>query len=273
MRKIFVLLVFCGLITVTAGAAVQYEFRQTTRSEIEQLQGSDVTGRGLIDGSRSRIDFHTGSLYGPGTYVITEDGGKRVTIVNNSDKTYSQHDIGVMAARVGSQQIRIENLKTEFKRIDDRAIVAGLPTERYRLTANYDVTVFFGELSIRQRVETVVEKWTTTAFGDVAQSFFSSGLLKTGNAEIDRLIEAETGKFSGFPLRQVITVTTSAQDVIQSRTKLPLKNSRRQVSETVVTAIEARDVPASQFAVPAGYRKVDRPTSMEKSAALDVTLE
>jgi hypothetical protein len=273
MRKISLVLLSLLLAAATADAAIQYEFRQVTRSDVEQLQRPDVTGRGIIDGARSRIDFHTGSVYGPGTYVITEDSGKSVTIVNNSDKTYSQHDVGAMVSAVGTQQIRIANLKTDFRKMEDKTIVAGLPTEHYRLTASYEVTVAFGELSIRQRVETIVDKWTTTAFGDVAESFFSSGLLKTGNAEIDRLIEAETRRFTGFPLRQVVSVTTRGDDVVQPRTKLPVPSLRRQISETVVTAIEAREVPPGQFAIPAGYKKVDRPTFVDKGAALGVTLQ
>ena len=272
MRKSILLCLIAFTIPAVANAGVQYEFRQTTRSDMDPQQRPGVTGRGIIEGQKSRVDFHSGSEYGPGTYIVSDDGGKRVRVVNTNDKTYAELDVASAASAIGSRKIRVENLKTDFRKLDDKTIVAGLPTEHYRLIARYDMTVSFGELSITQSVETTVEKWTTAAFGDVAQSFFASGLLKTNNPELDALIEAETGKFAGFPLRQVVTVLTTAKETPQ-QSRLPVKPQRRQVSEMVVTAIEARDLPASQFAVPAGFKKVDRPTALEKNAAENVTLE
>jgi hypothetical protein len=263
---------FIALFAAAAHAGVQYEFRQITRSDVQQLQKPEVTGRGLIEGPRTRIDFHSGSSYGPGTYVITENGGKRVVFVSSVDKTYAEIDIASMASQMGANQIKVSNMRTDFKKLEDKTIIAGLPTEHYKLEAKYDITRSFGELSITQSVHTVVEKWTTAAFGDVADDFFASGFLQTGNADLDSLIEAESGKFSGFPLRQTVTVTTTIISAPQ-HSNLQVKPQRRQISEMIVTAIEAREVPSSQFSVPAGYKKVDRPKALERNATENVTLQ
>ena len=272
MRKVIVLTLLALSVAAAAQAGVQYEFRQTVRSDMAQLQKADVTGRGMIDGTRTRIDFHTGSEYGPGTYIVTENGGKRVLFVSTTDKTYADFDIASIASQVGAKDIKVTNLKTDFKKLQDKTIIAGLPTEHYKLEATYDITRQFGELPITQKVHTVVEKWTTSAFGDIADDFFATGHLKTGNLDLDTLIESENQKFAGFPLRQLVTVTTTIVSAPQN-SSLAVKPQRHQVSEMVVTAIEARDIQPSQFGIPKGYTKVDRPKALQKNASENVTLE
>src|SRR5579872_905986 len=58
-------------IVQTLSAAVQYEFRQTTHSDLESMPPTDVTGRGIIDGDRSRVEFLSGTGFEIGTYIIS----------------------------------------------------------------------------------------------------------------------------------------------------------------------------------------------------------
>src|SRR3954447_15927451 len=79
------------LLVVTASsapAAIQYEFRQTTTSDIESIPSSDCAGRAIIDGDRSRVEFLTGNAYPPGTYIIATNGSRTMTFIDPSKKTF-----------------------------------------------------------------------------------------------------------------------------------------------------------------------------------------
>jgi len=45
----------------SAAAGIQYEFRQTTSSDLESIPATDCAGRAIIDGDRSRVDFISGN--------------------------------------------------------------------------------------------------------------------------------------------------------------------------------------------------------------------
>ncbi|HEX9943957.1 MAG TPA: hypothetical protein VGG03_18240, partial [Thermoanaerobaculia bacterium] len=68
-----------------------------------------------------------------------------------------------------------------------------------------------------------------------------------GNAEFDKLIAAEAGKFQGFPLKMV-TVSTTTQKKGNKTT------TTRQTME--VTQLDSSAaVPAATFEIPAGYKE------------------
>lgn len=248
---------FTVLLASPVQAAVEYQFRQITRSDQVAVQASAVTGRAILDGENTRVDYVSGSSFDAGTYLIARRDQGKLLVVNPKDRTYSVTDLSSVATSIGNRGIRIQNLKTKLTKLDGNPIVAGLPTDHYRLEATYEMTVQFGELALTQNIQTIVEKWTTGAFGDAGQSSLIEGPLRTGNPEIDQLIEAETSKVSGLPLRQVVTINTTPSHV---RTNSQLKTSgrRRHISEMIVTSIQARDVEQSYFEVPAGFTKVQQ---------------
>ena len=44
-------------------------------------------------------------------------------------------------------RIEVANFKKDFKKLPDHVEIAGVPTDHYKLDANYDMTVMFGTLS------------------------------------------------------------------------------------------------------------------------------
>lgn len=245
------------LLALPCSAAVEYQFRQMTRSDQAVVQAPDVTGRAVIDGENTRVDYLGGSSFEPGIYLIARRALGKLLIVNPKNKTYSVTDLAAVASSIGNRGIKIENLKTKLEKMDGQPIVTGLPTDHYRLEASYEMTVNFGELALTQNIQTVVEKWTTGAFGNAGESTLVEGPLRTGNEAIDRLIEAETSKVGGLPLRQVVTITTVPAN-IRNNSELKMSGRRRHVSEMIVTSIQARDIEASYFDVPAGFTRVQQ---------------
>lgn len=268
--KTLLITVALVLAVIPASAAVQFDFVQKQSSDDSASPSSDLTARATIDGNRSRVDFLSGTMYPPGTYVVSTDRLRRLFFVDPDNKWFTEVNTGGIASALGASNIRIENLKTEVVRLDDRPRIAGIETEHQRLSVSYDITVSMRGIPLKQRVRTDIDSWTTMQFAHLQHDAFSTG-LRTGNAEIDRLLEAESTKITGFPLRQIVTVRTNFE--AKNRSKIELPTSRTITRETVITGV--REIPlaaASLFTVPETYRRADQP-DLPRSAAQVLTFE
>lgn len=247
-------------------SAIRYEFRQTTRTEAQSQPASLLVGRAVIEGEMSRVDFISGYAHPVGSYVISKDGFRSVAIVDPAKQTYTEVDTSNVASALGSSKIEIANLKTNVRKLGDRPTIAGIPAEHWVLESSYDMTVMFGTLPLKQTVQTTIDKWVTTSLGNVGASLISAESLRTGNAELDRIIELESTKIQGFPLRQVMTIRV--QNPVAERnpnSQIKLNASRTQTSEMIVTSLKTASVDRRLFDVPATFRKVE--SSGEKEGA------
>ncbi len=245
-----------------AFAAVQYEYFQTTRSEGDE-HAADFNARAFIDGQRSRIDFISGNTYPPGTYMISTDGARRLLFVDPTQKQYTEVNTLGIASVIGTSNIVIDNLQSSVTRLDDSKVVAGIPTDHYRLTMTYDITVTFRNMPLKQSVRTIIDKWTTVRFGEVADAFANSA--QTGNTKVDELIAAETTKIRGFPLRQMVQITTINDNGQALGTRLVLPAARTKVREMTVISISEVAPDDNRFRIPAGYQRTDFGDQVSKS--------
>jgi len=251
------LLIVAVLCAPAAFAAVEYDFHQMTTSEIEQIPSTDLTARAVIDGDRTRVDFVGGTAYPPGTYVISNNGSRTLVFVDPQSKSFTEVNVAAAAASIGSSKILIENSKSNFEMLDDHPIVAGYPTDHYRMTVTYEMTVNLGALPLKQFVRTIVDKWTTSAFGEVGETFLSGHGVKTGNPKIDDLMDEETAKVKGLALKQRVEITTTNRNGQLPDTKLKLSPTRKQTRDFLVTAIRRIDAESASFNVPAAFHKSD----------------
>jgi hypothetical protein len=257
MKRLLPAMLAVVLCAPAAFAAVEYEFHQTTSSEVEQIPSGDLTARAVIDGQRSRVDFVGGSAYPPGTYVVSTNGSRTLVFVDPLSKSFTEINVAAATAAMGSSKITIENTSSNFQTLDDHPIVAGYPTDHYRMTVRYDMTVTLGSLPLKQSVETVLDKWTTTAFGDVGETFLSDHGVKTGNQKIDDLIDEETTKVKGLALKQRVEITTTNRNGQAPDSKLKINPTRKQTRDFLVTSIRRVDAVAASFFIPAAYHKTD----------------
>ncbi len=242
----------------TVSAAVQYEFRQTTSSDMEGAQATDCSGKAVIDGEKSRVEFVNCNSYPPGSYVLTTNGSRVLTFVNPAKKVFADVNAGAVALALGSTKISINNKKFNVVEMPDHPEIAGIPTNHSRLSLDYDITVTFGSVPLTQSVHTLIDRWTTMAFGDVAEIFLSGGALHTGNAEIDDLVGVENAKGKGFPLKQTVRTTTINNRAQTTGSQLTVSRIVTVSRELAVTSIQpAAKVAASFFDVPAGFHRAD----------------
>jgi hypothetical protein len=255
MKRVWVVMGFLAAVE-SASAAVQYEFRQSSRSDLDSQAAIDFSGRAVIDGDRARIEFLSGNAYTPGTYLIVTNGSRTLTFVDPAKKSYVEVNAGSVVTAIGAAKISIANKKVDTTLMDDHPNIAGIPTDHYRLTFSYDITLAFGTLPLTETVHTIIDKWVTRAFGDVGETFLAGGALKTGNPDLDDLIDTENTKVRGFPLRQTINVTTVNNNP-QVAKQLPLRRTSTQTREIIITSIEPKTPLPAMFIVPAGYHKAD----------------
>jgi len=241
----------------TAGAAIQYEFQQMSRSDGSQPP-TQYSGRAVIDGDRSRVDVLSGNAYTPGVYVISTNGSRTLAFVDPMKKIYAEVNAGSVAASVGANNLTIDNLSSAANKLDDHPVIAGVPTDHYRLTLTYDITLMMGTIVLRQNVHTTVDKWTTVMFGDIGEAFLANNGIRTGNPKLDEIIDIETTKIKGFPLREISqTVTTDARGASSSTLAKEgaYSRTRTQTREMLITSIRQTVVPATTFSIPVTYRK------------------
>ena len=241
----------------SATAAIQYEFRQTTTSDLESIPASDCVGRAIIDGDRSRVEFVSGNTYPPGTYIIATNGSRTMTFIDPSKKSFVEVNAASVATAIGARKITVTNKKIDLTKMPDQTTIAGFPTEHYRLIMSYDITVAFGSLPLTQTVKTTIDKWTTSAFGDVGDTFLAGGALRTGNPDLDDLVSAENSNIKGFALKQIINVTT-INNRVQSTSESQLKVNRTvtQTRELLVTAVQpTATIGLATFTVPLTFHK------------------
>lgn len=257
MRNAWVVGIAVLFASLSAFGGVQYEFIQRSQSEIESIPSAELTGRAIIDGTRSRVDFVSGTSYPPGAYVISTNGSRTLTFVDPLMKSYTEVNAGAVAAAIGTSNIKIDNLKSDVVKLDDHPDIAGVSTDHYHLTMTYDMTVTIRSMPLRQSVRTEIDKWTTVIFGDISETFLSNAGVHTGNAQIDQLIDLETTKIKGLPLKQVIKTTLNNLQGAVSNSELKLKQVRSMTREMVITSIKQINPDGSSFAIPLNYKKTD----------------
>lgn len=263
MRRVMGVVVALLLTGHAAFAAVQYEYFQTSRTEGDE-RSADFNARAFLDGQRSRVEFISGNTYPPGTYMISTDGARRLLFVDPTQKLYTEVNTLGIASAIGTSNIVISNLQSSVTRLEDGRVIAGIPTDHYRLTMTYDITVTFRNMPLKQSVRTVIDKWTTVRFGDIADSAFGNP-AQTGNSQIDAVVAAETTKIKGFPLRQTVQVTTVNANAQAPNSKLVIPATRTKTRETTVTAISEFTPEDKLFRIPAGYQRTDFNENVTKS--------
>lgn len=270
MKNLLVALSF-ALVAQSMQAAVLYEFRQTSRSDMESNPATDFNGRAILDGERSRVEILAGNAYPPGTYVISTNGSKTLTYVDPGMKQYFEVNNVSAASAMGSRKITVSNARHDITKLDDHPIIAGQPTDHYRITFDYDIVVNFGTIPLKQSVHSQIDKWTTVAFGDVNESFLSSGSLRTGNPQLDELMDLEATKIKGFPLRETAVTTTRNARSSVAGSPLQIAATHTLTKELTINSIREATARPADFTVPVTFHRVE-PGATDKKTPSATTL-
>ena len=257
------------LIALPTIAAIQYDYTQKSVTEDAVVPTTDLVARATVDGGRTRVEFLSGNLYPPGTYVVSSDGA-RLFFVDPAKKWYTEFNAANAVSSIGTTNLKIENLRADTKDLGDGPLMAGAPTRHYQLVVDYDVTLVLRQIPLKQSVHTVIDRWTTTTYGDLMLNVLAAG-VRTGNAELDRLFDLESTKMAGFPLKQTVSIRMT-QSTRLPNSALKVNPTRTVVREMQVTAVRETQPTPTDFAVPAGYTRAD-PGERPRTATQTLSFE
>lgn len=249
---------FAALLTLPASAAIRY---QSTTQTLTEGAGKPVkmVVEGLVDGEKVRVEFKDSNnpLMGKGTYIVSADGGKSLFLVNPKDEVYSRFELDELAQLMGGMMnamgglVKLEMTHPKVEKVLDEAggELLGLPTRHVETRSSYGMSVKVFGMKQESFTESVQSVWTTTALADVGLGvWLRKEPPSTGNEQLDALMQGEWGKVDGFPLKMVITSTSTDK----KKGKATKSTTTMEVTK-VETGLPAP--AASTFEVPKGYEE------------------
>lgn len=242
------------------GQAATY-FESTTRMEAQQGSAQVMRTRSWVDGDNAKVVFAESDnpAFQEGAYLLSNDGGRTLYMVNPEEKTYMVWDISQALGALGAvmqgagPMFKINVTDPKVEKLADEAgeKILGYDTHHYRFRTTYVMEMRIMGMGQASDVETVVDTWTSSELVDPGfGAWLRRDPPRTGIADLDKLMDAQVAQgIQGVPLR-MRTVSTSRD-----------KKGRETVTTTnmEVTTIREEAPPAGAFALPAGYEKVEMP--------------
>ena len=187
---------------------------------------------GWVAGERAKIEFvaSDNAAMPPGTYLVTQDGGKTLYFVNPEQKTYAEWNLDQMLQTLGSVMqamgplLKFEISDVHVEKLGDEPgpELLGLPTRHYRYRTTYDMKIKVMGMGRSSAVDRMQDLWTTQALGDPGLGvWLRKEPPTTGDPDLDKLIATEMAKIQGFPLKTVeVSTTTDAKKGSKSETRI-----------------------------------------------------
>ena len=249
MKRLVAFIAIAAL-AVSAHAGITYNFESVSTG----MRDTTVAGTATADQGRMRLDIARGdgAVLRDNTVALSINSGRALRIIDPSTKTYYDVDLDQLLGGVstlvqqlgGLVTIKVANVKVNTRDAGDGGPIEGYATRRALVDSEYDLVLdAFGQKSTIH-VVTNVQSWLTQSLPPDMTSPFQLSGVKSGIADIDKLIEAQSGTMKGFPLKQI---TTFHANEINSTTT------------TTVSGIRTTKVDSARFATPAGYAKTDSP--------------
>jgi hypothetical protein len=254
MKRIVLLLGALAFVASSASAGLKYEFSSVTPGR----GGSKMIGTAKVEGANMRLDLKEGDnvLFQNNSVVISNDGGKTLLVLDPKKKTYYELSLedtfqamgSMMQSMGGMIQMSIDNQSVEVADGGDGGTIQGYPTRKHLVTTSYDFAIKVMGMNRSSHIDMKTESWSTDKISEDSMTSVQVRRLRTGMEDLDELIAAQTAAVKGFPLKQIITTTTTQG-----------KKSNTQTTTMEVTSIEQMNIANSEFEVPAGYEKGESP--------------
>jgi hypothetical protein len=248
-----VLLAGAAVLSGLAEAGYYYEAATTTESAEQGASVSNV--HAWIDGERAKIEFQDeaqAGMFEAGSYLLTNDAGGTIHLVNPTEKTVTEINLEQIVAMAGTVLNATGGLvKMEFNDFSSQKLaeepgesILGYPTTRYHYQRGYTMRVSVMGMGGQTRVDTEHEFWCTDALDSAGfRVWLRPDKFQTGNSELDQMITQQYETVDCLPLRnRMVSKTTSGRGRESTTNSL-----------TEVTQIREEAIPASTFEIPADY--------------------
>jgi hypothetical protein len=254
----------------TGGTSYEFIVRSTS-TQTGNKESVMMRGRGTFAGDDAKIEITETSgaaaannaFGGKGSYFLVVDGGKKMLLVDPSQKTYLEWDMQSMMAGMakmvnalgGLVKMEMSDVKIDAQDMGPGEKVQGYQTKHVRMTQNYTVTAkVFGKTS-KSRSETTIDYYFAPALKALVNPFvqnsqaWANSLDMFNNAEYKSQMAAAQSKVQGVPVKTVVS-TVSTDEKGKQQTS---------VVTTEMVNFKKVDVPSETFAIPTGYKMVQMP--------------
>jgi hypothetical protein len=254
-----------GVLLLLAAAAPSWagiHYKALTTTQDAKSKEMKMQVEGWVSGDNAKVVFQDSNnpMAQEGAYLITKDGGRTIYLVDPKEKTYMKWDVEAMLGMAGAVlegmgpllKMEFSEPKVEKLASGDGGTIHGLPTQHAKYRTSYTMKVRVMGMGQESNIVAEQDIWSTTKLADPALGvWLRNNPPKLGNEQFDKLIKAEMGKVSGYPLKTVTVTTTTDKKGRQS-----VSRSTMEVTQLDMNA----NVPANSFEIPAGYEEAEMPT-------------
>jgi hypothetical protein len=252
------------------GTAYDFVVRSTS-SQTGNKESVMMRGRGVFAGDNAKIEIlDSGPMAGDnntfgnkGSYFLMAEGGKKMLLVDPSQKTYLEWDMQSMVAGLakmmnalgGLVKMEMSDFKMDTQELGAGETIQGYPTRHVRTNQNYTITArVFGKTHV-SKSETTVDYYfaprlkAKNPFIQNSQAWANSFDM-FNNPDYKAQMAAAQAKLTGVPVKTVVrTISTD-------------EKGKQQTSVVTSEMLNFRnlDVPKSEFEIPSGYQLVQMPT-------------
>jgi hypothetical protein len=231
-------LIVCLAAASAASAGIRFDLAA-------QAPGYGYKARAAMDGKRLRLDIYEGNhpLFNSNISIISRKGGTEVLVIDHSSRTYFQrqvtHIAGPLPAARGMGRTELKSMDVDRSR--ETIVEGGAATERYTLTADYEIEMEIEGEKLRASVKMHAQFDIDPKIDQIAQPWGLQYGAKTGFDRLDRAILRAVP--NRLPLRQVVTASRQIEGG-------PVITDTLTVD---VTGVFEESIPNAEFFAPDGY--------------------
>jgi hypothetical protein len=213
-----------------------------------------------VVGDRARIEIRDGENdEGERVYLLLTNGGRTLVTVKPDERTYSEMDAARLEGIIGTAMRAVDELVTmnmvnsnvNGERLGDGGSIAGVPTQRFRLTQEYamDVGAFGQTERMRQRI--VTDYWVNPRAGAPRNPLVElvttapTALAQSDEKFVERSARTRASLFSAPPLKVVVRASKWEHD----------GDTEEETFEYEITRILPASIDERALRVPQGYRR------------------
>lgn len=255
---------------LAAPASAGLVFTQEIKGEGEAAKFQNMTMRSWIDTGGAKMEFVSSAnpMMGAGTYLLIQQDADAMLLVNPKEKTYASFDVGQMMGSMGQMMGGQEGIKMSFsdpiveKLVEeDGGVLLGRPTRHFRWRTRYTMTMAMPMgMSMVMATDQTQDIWVADIALDarIMRSFENIGAGASLPPEFQKLVEAAKQQQRGFPLKMVTVSSTKSTGTGMMAKMMARSGSEEPSTSTMlVTELSEERVPASVFAIPAGYTETE----------------
>ncbi len=225
--------------------------------EAETEQKGEGAGRGRVKGwldkASARVEFRQSDreMFPEGSYLLTQDAGKTLYLVEPGKQTYTRVDVEKFWAMANqfseAFKLTFEDVvvRKEFEKKGPS--ILGYKTRHYRFYVSYMMKMNVFGMVNATHTEVVTDVWTAPSIREPAMYLGLGEFASTGHEVFDQILTETIRELDGFVLKQM------AKTIVRP----PSGETTESVTKMDIVSLKKGSVPPETFIVPRGFREVE----------------